>query len=137
MGPVSWYKVSQIYISSPPPFSVIIHDKAYVVEIVDTDASRAKGLSLHAPLFSNEGMLFIFEQPGNYGFWMKDMLFPIDIIWIDADLKVTHIEKSLSPNTYPKLFYPTTPSKYVLEVSAGESEKLNLKIGDTVTFVKK
>src|SRR5882672_5260542 len=51
----------------------------------DTDALRTLGLSGHSPLAADEGMLFIFPAPGEYGFWMKDMLFPLDLVWIAAD----------------------------------------------------
>ena len=115
---------------------VYVGGKYFSVEVADTDASRARGLSGHDPLGSSEGMFFIFEKLDKHEFWMKNMTFPIDIIWIDTDFKITHIEKSVSPDTYPKTFYPNTPSLYVLEISAGQSEQLGLKISDTLVFAK-
>jgi uncharacterized protein len=116
---------------------IILAGKIFLVEIADNDLSRSKGLSGHEPLQDNEGMIFIFNTPALEGFWMKDMKFPIDIIWIDENLKISHIEKSLTPETYPTVFYPKTPSLYVLEVSAGQSEKLGLKVGDPAEFNRK
>lgn len=118
-------------------WEVIVGERSYVVEVRDSDAERSKGLSGHKPLLENEGMLFVFEKEGNYGFWMKDMLFPIDIIWIDKNFVVNHIESEVSPETYPKVFYPMGIIMYVLEVSSGQASSSNIKIGDAVKFVKK
>ncbi|HEY4508905.1 MAG TPA: DUF192 domain-containing protein [Candidatus Paceibacterota bacterium] len=111
--------------------------KTFSIEVARTNSERAKGLSGHLPLLDDQGMLFVFPKPDKYGFWMKDMNFSIDIIWIDANFKIVHIENSLPPETYPKVFYPETPALYVLEVSNGEVEKLSLKVGDAVKFLKK
>ncbi len=116
---------------------VIVKNKLYIVEVANTTYFLEKGLSGHPPLKNDEGMFFVFQKPDKYGFWMKDMLFPIDIIWIDKDFKIIHIEKSVSPGTYPKVFYPEADSLYVLEVSADEAEKLNLKAGDAIQFLQK
>lgn len=113
---------------------VILGDKTFNVDVAETKYFLEKGLSGRDGLGTDEGMFFIFKKPSNYGFWMKDMKFPIDIIWIGQDFRIVHIEKSVFPNTYPKVFYPNAPSQYVLEVSAGQSEALNLKNGDLVYF---
>ena len=102
------------------------------VEIVDTTASRTKGLSDRKVLEEGSGMLFVFENPGQYGFWMKNMNFPIDIVWISLDLKVVDIEKGLAPETFPNVFYPPEPVKYVLELPVGNSEKFGIDIGSVV-----
>ena len=111
--------------------------KVFSVEIADTNLTREMGLSGHVPLLDTQGMLFVFDKPGNYGFWMKDMVFPLDIIWFDEKLSITHIETSLSPNSYPTVFSSQVPSEYVLEINAGESTLLNLKIGDKLKFLGK
>ncbi len=124
---------------------VILGGKTLSVEVVYTPAALEKGLSGHAPLSDTQGMLFVFAKPGRYGFWMKDMTFPLDIIWISdrkatastTDSKIVHIEKSLSPATYPHIFYSPDDAQYVLEVAAGQSDNLHLKIGDTVQIFKK
>lgn len=117
------------------PKHILINTNLFKVEVADNAYTLERGLSGHKPLKSFEGMLFIFDKPSRYGFWMKDMLFPIDIIWIDENYKVTHIEKSVSPDTYPKVFYPGAESLYVLEISAGSSDKTRLKIGDIVEII--
>ena len=109
------------------------------MELAQTPEARAQGLSGHKPLADNEGMLFIFDKPGMYGFWMKDMLFAIDIIWlapseVEGISKIVHMEKNISPNTYPKVFAPKEYTQYVLEVNAGIAEKNNWAVGDEVKF---
>lgn len=118
------------------PERVLLVGKMFDVEVADNTVLMAKGLSGHKPLAENEGMIFVFEKPDNYGFWMKDMTFPIDIVWFDKDRKVVHIENSLSPESYPKTFYPGADSLYVLEISSGLSKKMGLKIGTTFEFIK-
>jgi uncharacterized membrane protein (UPF0127 family) len=117
--------------------TVFLGGKLFSVEIAKTEATRERGLSGHKPLLDNEAMLFVFPKPDFYSFWMKDMTFPIDIIWIDQNMTITHIENSLSPTTYPTTFESPQQSLYVLEVSAGEAEKLGIKVGDRVNFSQK
>ena len=116
---------------------VVMGDKTFFVEVARTRSELEKGLSLHAPLLDDQGMLFVFTGEDFYGFWMKDMLFPIDIVWIDSNLTVVHTEKNVLPEDYPKIFRPATKSLYVLEVGAGQVDYLNVKIGDIVKFIRK
>lgn len=104
------------------------------VILAETTLEQNRGLSGREKLNENEGMLFVFNHEGNYPFWMKDMNFPIDIIWLDENLKVVYIKKNALPQSYPESFSPGTNAKYVLEVNAGFSEKNNLKEGDTAEF---
>lgn len=116
---------------------VVIAGKTYKVDVAETRYFLERGLSGRESLKSNEGMFFIFQKPDKYGFWMKDMSFPIDIIWFDESLKVVHIEKDVKPETYPKVFTPESNSEYVLEVSSGQVDILNIKIGDRAEFLAK
>ena len=102
------------------------------VEIADTPAERELGLSGRERLGEKEGMIFVFDSPGRHAFWMKDMLFPLDIIWLDENLKVIYIKKDARPESYPEIFLPGEDAKYVLEVAVGFAEKYNLKEGDEV-----
>jgi uncharacterized protein len=99
------------------------------VDISDTEALREQGLSGKTSLAENEGMLFVFPTPGPYGFWMKDMNFPLDIVWINEEKQVIGIERNLSPGTYPQTFYPLSAVKYVLELTAGFSDAHGIKVG--------
>jgi len=102
------------------------------VEIADTPAERELGLSGRERLGEKEGMIFVFDSPGRHAFWMKDMLFPLDIIWLDENLKVIYIKKDARPESYPEIFLPGEDAKYVLEVVTGFADKYNLKEGDEV-----
>lgn len=105
---------------------VMLGDEVFMLEIADTDPLREKGLSYRSGLEKNTGMLFVFQEPNIYTFWMKDMNFPLDIIWLDQDKKIVHIEHALSPSTYPESFGPKIPTQYVIEVSAGDASRLVL-----------
>jgi len=86
------------------------------VDLALTEAQREQGLSGRQSLNENEGMLFVFDSPGNYPFWMKDMNFPIDIIWLSEDGSVIYIKKNALPESYPEAYGPGTndgEAKYV------------------------
>lgn len=114
----------------PKITEISINNNIIIAEVVDTADLMARGLSGRSGLNENEGMWFVFAKDGNYGFWMKDMNFPIDIIWFDKDFKIVYLQKNILPETYPTVFYPNADSRYVLEVNAGFSEKHKIKIGD-------
>ncbi len=102
------------------------------VIIASTPKEKERGLGGRDNLARNEGMLFVFDQPGQYPFWMKEMRFPLDIIWIDQNFKIVDIEDDISPNTYPKTFVPGIPAQYILEVNANFTRKNAITIGDSV-----
>jgi len=106
------------------------------VELATTSEAVARGLSGRASLDYNKGLLFIFPSPYRYRFWMPDMNFPIDILWLDQD-KIVDITKEAT-NIFdplnPVFYQPNEPALYVLEVNAGFAESHQLKIGDSVEF---
>jgi len=114
---------------------VTIGTTAVAVEVADTDAVREQGLSGRAALGEGSGMLFVFDVPGNYGFWMKDMHFSLDILFADENGKIVSIYRDLSPDSYtkspPEVFYPASPSRYVLEVPAGFAASHSIEEGMT------
>ena len=115
--------------------TVIINSQKIAVEVADTLATRQKGLSGRACITPDEGMLFVFERPGRLPFWMKDMKFPLDIIWISPDHKVVAQEIDLSPKTYPDSFInKDKPAQYVLEIQANRSKSLGIHLGTPVSF---
>jgi uncharacterized membrane protein (UPF0127 family) len=103
-------------------------------EIADTNSKQILGLSGRKNLNQNSGMIFIYNKPDYYGIWMKDMNFPIDIIWINENKKIIDITKNVSPKTYPQVFKSTSQSKYIIEVNANFSTSNNIKTGDSVDF---
>jgi uncharacterized membrane protein (UPF0127 family) len=106
------------------------------VVLADTDAEREQGLSGRPGLAPNEGMLFIFDTPGRPAFWMKDMLFPLDIIWFSSDWHIVDITQNLPPESYPNTVSPIADTTYVLEVPAGFAAAHHLKINQSATFKK-
>lgn len=96
------------------------------VTIADTEALRTQGLSNTAFLTEGTGKLFIFDEVGMYGFWMKDMRYAIDIIWIDENRTIVGVLDTITPDTYPTVFYPPVPVRYVLEVPAGFSKQYGI-----------
>jgi len=109
------------------------------VDYAKDDASRAKGLGGRNSLEYDRGMLFVFDKEQKYTFWMKDVKFPIDIIWISKDKKVVDYYKNAEvqldvPDSQLKIYSPQTPAQYVLEVNAGIVDKYDIKIGDKAEF---
>lgn len=102
------------------------------VTIADTPEKRMQGLSGHAELAENEGMLFVFAEDGRYSFWMKDMKFSIDVLWISADGTIVDIAQNVSPDTYPASYTSKADARYVLELRAGWVQARNVSIGDRV-----
>ena len=102
------------------------------VEIAQSDVERAKGLSGRSVLPDGRGLLMVFPEDALAGIWMKDMLFPIDIMWIDESGHIVTIAQSVAPSTYPKVFYPSRAARYVLEVPAGFVDIYNIREGDSV-----
>lgn len=98
----------------------------------DTPQEREQGLSGTTRLSEGTGMWFAFEKDDQHSFWMKDMRYAIDIIWISRDLRVVYIEHSVQPDTFPDAFTPPTPARYVLEVPAGFAERNGIAVGSEV-----
>jgi uncharacterized membrane protein (UPF0127 family) len=117
------------------PVTTIFSSKGSIKAfIADTDATRTQGLSDIPSLSDGVGMLFVFQSPGNYGFWMKDMKFPLDLIWVNEDKTIAGVTKNALPSSYPFIFPPPHDISYVLEMNAGSVEKFGLKTGTSVKF---
>lgn len=114
-----------------------IGDIELQVDLATSSEDQSKGLSIKDNMSELNGMLFVFDTPKKHSFWMKDMKFPIDIIWIDENHEIVHIEKELEPCLFlipcPS-FSPEHDSLYVLEVVANFTNKYNINKGDFVEF---
>jgi hypothetical protein len=131
--------------STPEPSStpetkptIILGTKEITVDLANTPQKRSRGLGGTHTLPPNHGMLFIFDQKDiSPPFWMKDMLIPIDIIWIN-DNKVTQINERVEPpapltqDENLPLILPEQPIDYVLEVRAGFASQFQITVGDPV-----
>ncbi len=134
-GGFAWHYFSSSSGAQMLPKAVLkINDVSVVVDVATSEAEHEKGLSGRKSLSPNNGMLFIFPVAGRYGFWMPDMHFSIDIIWLDGHLNVVHIEKNVTPESYPTVFTPEENATYVLEVVSGFAEEHQIKVGDSATF---
>ncbi len=103
--------------------------KSLLASIADTEAEREQGLSDSPYIPTGVVKLFTFDSASEWAFWMKDMMYPIDIIWLDKDKTVIHIAANLTPETYPKTFAPSAPALYVIETEAGFSEMYHITVG--------
>lgn len=114
---------------------VEIAGKIIKVELATTKEAQEKGLSGRENIKNGEGMLFVFKKSQKNYFWMKDMNFSIDIVWINKENKVVFIKQNAIPSSYPEIFGPDVDNKYVLELESGFSRENNLKIGEIVKFL--
>ncbi len=114
------------------PNILVMGGKTYRYERADTAFLQEKGLSGRKSLQDNKAMIFIFQTPSLACFWMKDMNFPLDIIWLNDKKQIVYMEKALSPKTYPNSYCPSSPAKYVIEVNAGHILSDNIEVGDLV-----
>lgn len=115
---------------------VVVNGVPLVADVAETGEQRSKGLAIKDTLAENESMLFVFSKENDYQFWMKDMKFPIDIIWLNSDRKVVHIEHSLepcNPDGCP-LYSPNAKAQYVLETVAGFAQKYDVTEDTVVEF---
>lgn len=111
---------------------ISIADAVVRAEIADTDQKRIKGLGARAEIAEDEGMFFVFQEAGFHQFWMKDMLFSLDFIWINENFTIVDITENVAPDTFPKKLIPQFPVQYVLEVPAGFVKRHNIQKGSFV-----
>ena len=117
--------------------NVTLNGLVLVADIAATDEQRTNGLSVKDRLDENEAMLFVFDYEALHTFWMKNMKFPIDIIWIDSDKTVVYIEHNVEPcssDIFCPVFRPDHDSLYVLETIGGFAERHDIGKGTIVEF---
>ncbi|NTV40973.1 MAG: DUF192 domain-containing protein [Candidatus Moranbacteria bacterium] len=111
--------------------SLVVAGHSFNVEIAEDEDEKSIGLGGRQSLCTDCGMLFVFNKPGKYAFWMKDMLFSLDILWI-KDKKVVFIEKNISFDSGNK-FVSSENADSVLEINAGIVDSFGIRIGDFIT----
>lgn len=122
-----------INFSSVP--TATIKNKTFKLLVARSEEDKQIGLSKHESLPEDSGMIFLFDKPSLYSFWMKDMKFAIDIIYIRGDRIVTIYENQKpTKDGTPPILTPSEPADKVLEINAGLSKKYNIKKGDKVIF---
>lgn len=125
--------------AAPTLKEITIGKVGVMVQIADTDATRARGLGGVTNLPADQGMLFVFSSKGiRPSFWMKDMQIPLDFIWI-SNGQVAQIDTNIpapaagTPDSQLKVYSPGQPIDFVLEVNSGFAIKNNIKVGDQVS----
>lgn len=129
-----------LYLVKPDQVSgekIRINEVEFNVIRVDDQEERTQGLSGREALPSDYVMLFVFDSADAYGIWMKDMNFPIDILWLDEGGNIIHIENNISPDTYPKVFFPPGNSLYIIEANAGFALQNSLSVGKKLDIPEK
>jgi uncharacterized membrane protein (UPF0127 family) len=130
---------SQTPVYSGP--AVRIRDSVFPVELAIESSDRRQGLSDRPSLDQGTGMLFIFEEAQSLNFWMRNMQFPLDMIWIDAECRLVDIFRhvpvpppGIDDSDLPR-YGPGADVRFVLEINAGESVRAGLNAGDGVEFL--
>ena len=115
-----------------------VKNTCFNVEIAKTYFERGRGLMFRKNLAEKSGMLFVFEYPGFYPFWMKNTFISLDMIWISEDKKVVFIHKNAQPcvsGTTCEKINPQVSANYVLEINAGEADRFKILIGDSISLI--
>ena len=126
-GDRAWFGDDIIKVTINPGLTVY-------AEVVDTPDERAIGLSEHTSLDENEAMLFIFKESGKHGFWMKDMDFAIDIIWLNKEKEIVHIKENADPANFPESYAPDEDAQYVLELVSGLAASEGIEEGQVMEW---
>lgn len=118
---------------------ICFKDNCFEVELALTSKQKEKGLMFRKDLSRDKGMLFVYNNEIISSFWMKNVNFPLDIIWISENKEVVFISKNTLPcltENCPSI-KPTEKAKYVLEIKGGISEEIGLKVGDKLEIIWK
>ncbi len=135
-NPAVSFVTDQVTPEEPAPAcgsGLLVRGVCLKIEAAKTPEARTQGLSGRENLAADTAMVFYFDAPGQQCFWMKDMKFSIDMIWLDEDKRVLKVADNVSPQTYPESFCQAD-AQYVAEVPAGQAQKYNLVVGQQVEF---
>lgn len=123
----------------PKPFQkteITINNKKFTLEIAKTISQKSKGLGKRNSLCENCGMIFNYSNEGIYPFWMKDTLIPLDMIWLNSSNEIVSIYTATTEPNTPlfklKIYKNDKPAKNIIELNAGQTKELGLKIGDKI-----
>jgi uncharacterized membrane protein (UPF0127 family) len=120
----------------PVTSPITIGTTTVLASVAETVPERIQGLSDTPYLPENVVKLFVFGSEGAHSIWMKDMQYPLDIMWANRAGELVHIEENVSPDTFPESFRSPVPAWYVIEANAGFVAEQQLQIGDVMTRVE-
>jgi uncharacterized membrane protein (UPF0127 family) len=110
----------------------LLTENGITYEVVTTSAEQQQGLSDRSVVPDNYGMLFVFPMDSNPGFWMKDMLVPLDMTWLTDNGTIVSINRDVLPSSYPYAYYSPQPIKYVIETKAGFAAEKGWHVGEHI-----
>ena len=135
----AWALPARAQYSAAGRAEAVFPDKTVVaLEVARTEPERSRGLMFRTSMAEQAGMIFLFERPGVYPFWMKNTLIPLDMFWTDTTGKVVWIAESVPPcqaDPCPE-YPPKAVASYVIETNAGFAKRHGVKVGDVVTLRK-
>jgi uncharacterized membrane protein (UPF0127 family) len=123
-----------VLFTNPTPSNLTINGRTFKLIVSKSETAQEKGLGDRTNLPDNEGMLFVFSNQAIRCFWMKDMHFPLDIIWLSSAKKVVAIRQNVYPSTYPSSFCPYETAQYVIELKAGQVSAAHINAGQQLVF---
>ena len=125
----------------PGEVVLIVGATRFIAEVADDEHERTLGLSFRDSLDADRGMWFVFDREGARSFWMREMGFSLDLVWVDAERRVVDITHEApppapgTPSSALPTYSPATPAQYVLEINGGLARRLQIEIGDVVREV--
>lgn len=114
--------------------TVWLGDGVFQTSLATTSRSREKGLSGTDHLAPDQAMLFVFDTSDQWGIWMKDMNYPIDVVWLNDQKQVVYSVSNMNPDSYPEVFTPKQPARYVVEFAAGTLASKAIHTGSQAQF---
>lgn len=130
----AWHPAPKCSASYRDDTNLALNGSSLHLQVANSNAERQQGLGGKSCIGPNQGMLFVFAKAGYYPFWMRDMKFSIDIIWLSSQKDVTDVSPNVSPASYPKSFVNSQPAQYVIELAAGRAAKLGIVSGAHLDF---
>ena len=134
IGVVAIFIIAMVFLLTEKTNQVCFKNHCFNVELAIEIDEQVRGLMFREHLDSDKGMLFIFKEELKHSFWMKNVLIPLDIIWINENKEVVFISENTQPcgEFICSTIKPIENAKYVLEINGGISKKIGLTIGDRV-----
>ncbi|RJQ19950.1 DUF192 domain-containing protein [Candidatus Woesearchaeota archaeon] len=115
--------------------AISFENASFTLEVARTAVEKQQGLMFRESLADDAGMLFIFDDTAPRGFWMKNTLIPLDMIYLDENFTVVEVKENVPPCTEdPCPTYVSVPARYVLEVNAGASARSGIRVGSRATL---
>ncbi len=133
-GILALFLIASLLLVRASTRSLKVGSHAYHLQVAQTEAAQEKGLGDRDSLQKIKACYLSLADQATRCFWMKDMRFPLDIIWLDSTKTVVHIQPDVVPSTYPETFCPSELAQYVIELNAGQAKRAGITAGQTLSF---